>query len=98
MLASLYEVCRRLELIAQHYQVTRPDLVDQGLHVICRVDQDSVLGQLDRTTDRIVATPLFHQFKAEDAKLKTVLVVIDTAADTFDARCFDSRIAISRVE
>lgn len=76
------EVCRRLELIAQHYQSTRIALQDAGLRVICRVGEDSLLGIADRN-DRICATPLFAQLETEIATMKPVSVIIDTAADTF---------------
>jgi RecA-family ATPase len=76
------EICRRLVPIAEHYGTTRQDLKDRGLHVISRVGQDSILAIADRN-ERVQATPLFHQIKAEIARIKPVLVIIDNAADVF---------------
>jgi RecA-family ATPase len=76
------EICRRIELIAQHYSATRLDLINHGLRVISRVGLDSMLGVPDRA-ERIQPTPLFAQLKAEIAHIKPVSVIIDTAADVF---------------
>jgi RecA-family ATPase len=82
------EICRRLEAIAKHYGVTRRELAEAGLWVISRVGKESVLGFADRN-GLIQPAPLFPILKAEIERIKPLLVMIDTAADTFAGKEID---------
>jgi RecA-family ATPase len=75
------EICRRLQGIATHYNVTRKEMASQ-LHVISLVGHDAVLAGATKD-ERIKTTPLFDKLRADVRKIKPRLTVVDTVSDVF---------------
>lgn len=75
------EICRRLEGIAQHYNVSRQDM-QADLHVLSFAGRSSVLAIADRK-EQLHPTPLFQQLTHDAQQIGPRLIVVDTVADTF---------------
>jgi RecA-family ATPase len=76
------ELRRRFEDVARHYGTSREELVQQGLHTICRVSKDATLAVPDRD-GQMQPTALFDELRREAMKVQPKLIVLDTAADVF---------------
>ena len=77
------EAKRRQEQIAKHYGTTRAVLA-QAMRIASWVDNDSThLMELDRKTDNLRPTDLYHRLVAETVAYRPRLIVLDTAADLF---------------
>jgi RecA-family ATPase len=78
------ELHRRLDVIRKHYGLEWRDLA--AIKLVDLVGQDAVLGQFDRSTNRIIATNLFASVEAIVAERMADLLVIDALADAFAGR------------
>jgi RecA-family ATPase len=75
------ELERRLDAIAQHYDVPLRAL-ERDYHMISRAGQDAVLGYPDRS-GLIRPTPLFEELKEAARELCPKTIALDTSADIF---------------
>jgi hypothetical protein len=63
---------RRFEAIGRHYQCSREQMKQNGLHVFDFVGKDAVLGEPDRN-DHIRPTPLCQQIEREAVLIRPKL-------------------------
>jgi RecA-family ATPase len=75
------ELHRRVDKILDHYKVSYNDIAD--LHFIELVGEGAVLAAPNKRDGIIRRTIRFDQIEAEVARLKPVLVVLDTLANVF---------------
>ena len=74
---------RRLDKIADHYQVTREQIL-ANMRVTSWLNEDeTVLMTVDRKTDTLKPTSVLERLAAEAQSFKPDLMVLDTAADMF---------------
>jgi len=77
------ELKRRQEQAAKFLGTTRADLA-QAMRVASWVDYDSTqLMELDRKSDNVRPTELYHRLVQETIAYKPGLIILDTAADLF---------------
>src|SRR5262245_5459316 len=76
------ELHRRLAAIANHYNVTFKQLIDDGLHVLCLLGQDATLCAAGKS-GRIEATGLYRQLYQMAGDLKPKNISVDTLSRAF---------------
>ena len=77
------EAKRRQEQMAKFLGTTRADLA-QAMRIASWVDNDSTqLMELDRKSDNVRPTDLYHRLVHETATYQPRLIILDTAADLF---------------
>jgi RecA-family ATPase len=76
------EIHIRFYDIASHYGVTFKDLIDGGLHVLCKLGQDATLCALTRS-GRVETTDLYRQIYEVAGDIKPKNISIDTLSRAF---------------
>ena len=76
------ELHRRLAAIAQHYGVTFKELIDGGLHVLCKLGQDATLCAVGKS-GRIETTEFYRQLYEAAGDIKPKNISIDTLSRAF---------------
>jgi RecA-family ATPase len=76
------EIHIRFYDIAKHYGVTFKELIDGGLHVLCKLGQDATLCALTRS-GRVETTGLYRQLYEAAGDIKPKNISIDTLSRAF---------------
>jgi RecA-family ATPase len=76
------EIHIRFYDIASHYGVTFKELIDGGLHVLCKLGQDATLCTLTRS-GRVETTDLYRQIYEAAGDIKPKNISIDTLSRAF---------------
>jgi len=77
------ELHRRFETIARHYGVTFAELVEGGLHALCKFGDDAVLAAVNPRTGKVTATEFYDQLYEAAGDIKPVNISIDTLSRVF---------------
>jgi RecA-family ATPase len=72
----------RLDAILRHYGATYQEVVAAGLHLLDYAGEECILGAPDKESV-IWPTALFKKLEAAAVRIGPVVVMIDTAADTY---------------
>jgi RecA-family ATPase len=75
------ELERRLNAIAQHYDVPITEL-ERDYHIVARAGQDAILGYPDHN-GLIQPTPLFEELNQAACDIRPKMIALDTSADIF---------------
>ena len=76
------EIHIRFYDIAQHYGVTFRELIDGGLHVLCKLGEDATLCRLTRS-GKVETTELYRQIFEAAGDIKPKNISIDTLSRAF---------------
>jgi hypothetical protein len=82
------EIHIRFYDIARHYGVTFKELIDGGLHVLCKLGQDAILCALTRS-GRVETTKLYRQLYEAAGDIKPKNISIDTLSRAFSGNEID---------
>jgi RecA-family ATPase len=77
------EIHRRLDDIAEHYGVSRSELIDNGLYASSYAGKNMTLARFDSDGD-IEYTPLFRGLWEKACEVRPTIIVLDTLSDIFD--------------
>ena len=77
------EIHIRFHDIASHYGVTFNELIDGGLHVLCKLGEDATLCAADGKSGRVETTALYRQLYEAAGDIKPKNISIDTLSRAF---------------
>jgi len=77
------ELHRRLAGIAAHYKVTFKELIDGGLHVLCKLGEDATLCASGGKSGRVETTDFYRQLYEAAGDIKPKNISIDTLSRAF---------------
>jgi AAA domain len=77
------ELHRRLAIIASHYRVTFKELIDGGLHVLCKLGEDATLCASSGKSGRVETTDFYSQLYEAAGDIKPKNISIDTLSRAF---------------
>jgi RecA-family ATPase len=83
------EIHIRFYDIAAHYGVTFKQLIDGGLHVLCKLGQDATLCAVGKKSGRVETTNFYHQLYQAAGDIKPKNISIDTLSRAFGGNEID---------